>query len=134
MGRMDERAITICIVHLAGVEENTAETELSSLNARICETFGVKTGDFTRSVDSALTLIPEGWSAEITWQDTQKRSSVVLSAPNSNTPESVHRLVSHSLRHVVKVHYPLSLSICLAALKVHLLNRKRAKPRPNVST
>jgi hypothetical protein len=98
MSRMDERAITICIVDLVGVKDNWTEIEFGELNACISGTLGVELRNFTRSVDDALTLIPEGWGAEITWDNTAKQSSVVLSAPNPNVPGTMHRCVSYSLR------------------------------------
>jgi hypothetical protein len=133
MNRIEEQAITVCILDLAGISGNTTETVLDNLNSRISEILGVELRDYTRSVDEALALVPNGWGGEITWTDTLKRSSVVLAAPNPDTPASMQRLVSHSLRDGVEVHYPLPVSICLAALKVHLLIRKRAKPGRNAA-
>jgi hypothetical protein len=129
---MDEQALTVLILDLAGIGQNTTETVLDTLNARISEILGVELRNYTRIVDHALSLVPNGWGAEIRWRDTVQRSSVALSEPGADTPEGVHRLVSHSLRDGVKVHYPLPISICLAALKVHLFTRKRARPRPAV--
>lgn len=133
MNRMEELAITVCVLDLAGIGEHTTETALDTLNSRISEVLGVRRRDYTRSVDDALTLIPEGWSAEISWEITPRQSSVALSTPNPNEPEKTDRLVSHASREGVTVHFPLPIAICIAALNVHSLVRKRTRRSRNVT-
>jgi hypothetical protein len=123
----DDLAIANCIMDVAGKKDNWTDTEFGRLNVHISETLGVELRDYARSVDDALSLIPEGWGAEITWGNTPKQSSVVLSAPNPDVPGTRHQCVSYALRNGVKVHYPLPISICLAALNVHLHIRERAR-------
>jgi hypothetical protein len=134
MDRQSELALTVCILDLSGVSENATETALDTLNVRISATLQVDLRDYVRSVDDALTLVPKGWGGEIKWTDTLQQSSVVLWAPNSDASTGTHKLVSHALRDGVEVHYALPVAICLAALKVHLHVRKRAKPSRDVAT
>jgi hypothetical protein len=127
VSRADELAITICIVHLDAARENPTESQLEELNVRISKTLNVELRNYTRSVDDALTLIPDGWGGEITWERTTKHASVVLSAPNPVDPTTMDKLGSHALVQGLKVHFPLPIAICLSALKVHLLIRETSK-------
>jgi hypothetical protein len=131
MGRAEELAITNCILELAGAKEDATEAQLSELNACIRETLGVEARDYTRSVDAALALIPEGWGGEITWENTIQQSLVELSPPDPNQRQMKVRAVSYSLREGEKICSPLPIAICLAALNVHLSLRKRINPNRN---
>jgi hypothetical protein len=127
MGRMDELAITMCIGDLIFVNDDWTEAEIEKVNVRISETLGVELRDYLRRVDDALSLIPDGWAAEITWETTPKQASVVLSTANLDRRGTMHRCVSDSFRNGVKVHYPLPISICRSALNAHLVIREREK-------
>jgi hypothetical protein len=133
MSRVDQLEITKCILDLDCVTENPAEANLDRLNARVSQVLGVELRDYVRSVDSALTLIPNGWSAEISWEHTPQEALVVLFAPDSESPDSMQRLVSYALRDGAKVHFSLPVAICLTALKVHLLIQKRKSRAPSIS-
>jgi hypothetical protein len=128
----DDLAIANCIMDVAGKKDNWTDTEFGKLNVHISATLGVELRNYVRSVDAALTLVPDGWDAEITWGSTPEQASVVLSAPNPDIPGTMHRCVSDSLLNGVKVRYPLPISMCLAALNVHLRIRQRERKRQNV--
>jgi hypothetical protein len=127
----DDLAIANCIMDVAGNKDNWTDDEFGRLNVHISETLGVEWRDYARSVDAALTLIPDGWGAEISWDNTPEQSSVVLLAPNPEVPGTKERRVADSLCNGLKVQYPLPIAICLGALKVRLLIRERERRKQN---
>jgi hypothetical protein len=133
MSRSEELAITVCLVHLDVARDSATGTQLDDLNRRISDALGVELRDYTRSVDDALTLVPDGWGGDIAWENTLQSASVVLSAANPNNPETSDKLVSYALRDGARVHAPLPIAICVAALNVHSLIRKRTSRSPSIS-
>jgi len=107
----------------------------------------VRLTEYTRSLDAAVTLVPDGWGAEIFWHDgsSTKEAFVDLRLPNPrwkdpNCPQELYctyaALVSSYENdddgeseevdpHPLPQAKPLPLAICIAALKA-----RRAMRRP----
>jgi hypothetical protein len=109
------------------LELSSASTGHPLLDSEIAEVLGVTPRDYTRKLDDALALVPEGCGVEIVWDSTPLQSTVVITDADLPDPSSNQfKSDTYNGSDGTVIRHPLELAICLCAVLRELSRRERA--------